>query len=352
MRTVNRSWKAIAIVLIGLMAGFLYPLFSKEFGDPYAVANGLIIGFVGSLFIVIVELYLAKPPNRKIGFLMRWFRKTAMYTIFLSLLILMVLTVSRSIKLGMRFFDYLRSDQFTELIFEEDLHIIVLYSLILSAAIIFVNQLSRKMGQGVLWNFITGHYYDARSEHRIFMFLDMKDSTGWAEKLGDEKFSNLLNDFFYDITPSIINTGGIIYRYVGDEVVVSWHTSQGIKNANCIRASFLARMAIKRRREYYLREYGFVPQFRTGYHCGTVVVGEIGEVKSQIAFSGEVLYLGSVIESECKAQGVDNLVSQDLIQKISLPGIYQTHAVSSIPDKRGQDISLFTVSEVNFTSPY
>ncbi|MDH3244565.1 MAG: adenylate/guanylate cyclase domain-containing protein [Saprospiraceae bacterium] len=352
MRAVNRTWKAVAIVLIGLIAGFLYPLLSKEFGNPYAIVNGLVIGLLGSLYIVIIELYLVNPHNRRIGFLTRWFRKTATYTVFLSFLILFVLTASRSIELGMNYSDYLQSDHFAKLIFQEDIHIIFLYTLFLSAAIIFVNQLSRKMGQGVLWNFITGHYHRPRNEHRIFMFLDLKDSTRWAERLGDEKFSNLLNDFFYDITPAIIATEGIIYRYVGDEVVVSWHTAQGIRNANCIRASFLANLAIKRRREYYLGEYGFAPEFRTGLHCGTVVVGEVGEVKSQIAFVGDVLYLGSAIESDCKAQGVDNLISQDLIQQISLPGTYQTHPVSSIPDNRGQDIKLYTVSEVIFTSPY
>lgn len=38
-----------------------------------------------------------------------------------------------------------------------------------------------------MWNMITGRYHRPRKERRIYMFLDIKDSTALAERLGDEK---------------------------------------------------------------------------------------------------------------------------------------------------------------------
>jgi len=59
------------------------------------------------------------------------------------------------------------------------------------------------------------------------MFIDLNDSTTIAEKIGDIEYNKFLNNFFYDITDSIIENYGRIYRYVGDEVVVSWKLKKG-----------------------------------------------------------------------------------------------------------------------------
>jgi len=54
------------------------------------------------------------------------------------------------------------------------------------------------------------------------MFVDLLSSTTIAEALGNEKYHNLLHDFYADITNPIIYNKGKIYQYVGDEVIVSW----------------------------------------------------------------------------------------------------------------------------------
>jgi hypothetical protein len=35
----------------------------------------------------------------------------------------------------------------------------------------FLNEVSRKLGPGVLWNWVRGRYHDPREEERVFMFL-------------------------------------------------------------------------------------------------------------------------------------------------------------------------------------
>jgi len=80
---------------------------------------------------------------------------------------------------------------------------------------LFLLQVNDKFGPGILLKFIRGRYHHAKEEERIFMFLDMRSSTTIAEKIGNEKYFNLLNDMFSDITTTIINNNGEIYQYVG-----------------------------------------------------------------------------------------------------------------------------------------
>ena len=79
---------------------------------------------------------------------------------------------------------------------------------------LFILQFSDKFGQGILLNFVMGN--------RIFLFMDLKDSTSIAEKLGHVKYSRLLQDCYYELTEVVTKHSAQICQYVGDEVVLSW----------------------------------------------------------------------------------------------------------------------------------
>lgn len=341
---------AAVIIAFGITGGFLYPVLDKEFGDPFAFIRGITIGLLGSAFIAAFELYFSNPLNKKLGFINKLVSKSISYTLFFIFLIMVVFALTGSIEYDTSFLGYIQSDKFKQVLIEEDVHIIILYALVLSSAILFTLQLSSKMGQGVLWNFITGKYHNPKEEERIFMFMDLNHSTTIAEKLGDVGFSNFLNDIFFDLTRSILNTYGEIYRYVGDEVVITWKMKNGLDNANCIRTFFLSKNALKRQREKYMTKYGFFPTFSAGYHCGKVIVGEIGDIKSQITFLGDVLYTTANIEKKCRVLGKDNLVSEDLIKRISLPDIYKMKPTGTLEDESSKKIDLYTVSEIEIAA--
>ncbi|MGD2124111.1 MAG: hypothetical protein PVJ76_20340, partial [Gemmatimonadota bacterium] len=48
----------------------------------------------------------------------------------------------------------------------------------------FLLEVRRKVGPGNLWPLFTGRYHRPREEARVFLFLDLKDSTTIAERLG------------------------------------------------------------------------------------------------------------------------------------------------------------------------
>jgi adenylate cyclase len=160
----------------------------------------------------------------------------------------------------------------------------------------FMLQVNDKFGPGILWKFITGKYYHPREEERIFMFLDLRSSTTIAEKMSSKKFFGLMKEIYNDITEPILNCQGEIYQYIGDEVVVTWLVEKGLEDNNCLQCFFRIGEALEERREHYNQKYDLLPSFKAGLHIGEATVGEIGVIKKDIVFSGDVLNTTSRIQ--------------------------------------------------------
>ena len=169
-----------------------------------------------------------------------------------------------------------------------------------------------KYGPGNLRSFFMGRYFRPQREEHIFMFLDLRSSTYIAQVLGEQQYFNFIKDVIRDATPVILRHKGRIYQYVGDEITVSWWMNQGLNKLNCIRCPMEIRKIFNHRSSYYTAQYGVVPDFKAGLHCGPVMVGEIGVVKRDIAFSGEVVGTAARIQNRCNHLEVNLLISQDL----------------------------------------
>ena len=191
-------------------------------------------------------------------------------------------------------------------------------------------QVRDNIGYGVLPNFILGRYFTPKEEIRIFMFLDIKSSTTIAEKLGHIKYHNLLNNFFDDINDSIIFSKGEIYQYIGDEISVSWTMKNGIENANCIQCFFNIVDKIKKESANYLDKFGIAPEFKTGFHCGEVTIGEVGVDKREIVFTGDVLNTAARIQQLCNTYNVRLLVSKKLLDLLPIENRYIPKAIGEI----------------------
>jgi len=210
----------------------------------------------------------------------------------------------------------------------------------------FMLQVSDKFGPGILWKFITGKYYHARQEERIFMFLDLKSSTTIAEKMNSEKFFTLLKDIFNDITEPILNSQGEIYQYVGDEVVVSWPSAKGLSANNCLFCFFRIQQTLEERNEYYTAQYNLLPSFKAGLHIGEATVGEIGVVKKDIVYLGDVLNTTSRIQGQCNSYDVSILLSYALLERMQLNGEYKQRALGEIALKgKDEKVLLYTIAE-------
>jgi adenylate cyclase len=205
-------------------------------------------------------------------------------------------------------------------------------------------EVNDKYGPGVFRDFLLGRYHRPKVEQRFFLFLDLRGSTTIAERLGHIEYFDFLGRFIADATDPILAREGQIHEYVGDEIVVSWKAEDGAHDANCVACFFAIRDAFAARADAYRHRFGLVPDFKASVHFGPVTVGEIGVVKKEIVFSGDVLNTTARIQERCNVLGVDLLVSGDALDHLD-------REVSAVPveeiELRGKavPVTLFTVDE-------
>lgn len=192
----------------------------------------------------------------------------------------------------------------------------------LTAAAFLVNlgvQVRRALGPGLLLDLALGRYRGPVHEERLFLFLDLDGSTGLARRLGPLAFTDLKNDVFYDVAEPVLATAGRVVQYVGDEVVVTWPMARGLRNAAPLRCFFLVEDRLAARAGHYRRRYGVVPTVKGACHGGLVVTAEVGDVKREIAHSGDVVNTTARIEGLCRPLGARLLVSDGVVARLSLP---------------------------------
>src|SRR6476619_4459782 len=61
--------------------------------------------------------------------------------------------------------------------------------------------------------------------------------------------------------------------------------------------------------EKYIKKFGVKPEFKAGLHFGKVVSAQIGDLKREIVYNGDVLNTTSRIQNECNKYHRNCLVS-------------------------------------------
>jgi len=201
----------------------------------------------------------------------------------------------------------------------------------LAVTVEFVLQMNRLIGHNVLRYFIAGTYHRPKEEDRIFMFLDLRGSTAMAEQMGGKAYYSLLNKFVNALTEPVLETRGEIHEYVGDEVVITWKWEKGLRDGNCLRCFFLIEDVLAEMAPEFERLFARQPRFRAGIHGGTVVAGELGDIKRDIVFVGDIMNTAARIEEFAKKDGRSFVASDAVIDAINLPAAL---AVDYVGDHR------------------
>lgn len=218
----------------------------------------------------------------------------------------------------------------------------VLYWMLLFVLTQLIIEVNEKYSPGVFMDILLGKYLEPKIEKRIVMFLDLKDSTPIAEKLGHQQYFKFIREFIYQISNALIEHDGSIYQYVGDEVVVSWLLEKR-NTKRCMDALIEARKNLHKRGEHFRRRYGVTPEFRVGIHAGDVTVGEIGVIKKDIAMSGDTMNTTARIRSACSELNQKFIVSKDFLDNAALKE-WQTESLGLIELKgKNQGIELFSL---------
>lgn len=285
---------------------------SDGISDPWPVAIGAYNGFLISLVIAGFELYSRRAAARhwlnRAPFLINVILRSLIYLAVFTLVIQSSFLVMDVELEGWRW----QGANFS---------IAVGASFGASIAIHAIVRTGQMLGSGVFVKFLTGYYYRPREEERIFLFIDLADSTAIAERIGHLAFHRLLNDFILDATEPILASQGEIHNYVGDEIIVTWKPERGLKQGRCVHCVNDIRLVLQERGDAYRNAYGVAPKFRAALHMGIVVAGEMGLAKQAIVYLGNTVNTTARIEAACKELDADILISADVADRLAgVPG--------------------------------
>ncbi|WP_378174847.1 adenylate/guanylate cyclase domain-containing protein [Aquimarina sp. SS2-1] len=224
---------------------------------------------------------------------------------------------------------------------------VILYILLASIGFSFIKIANENFGKGVFLKMLLGKYKSPQEEKRIFMFLDLKDSTSIAEKLGHFRYSQLIQDCFYDLNKVVPKHHAEIYQYVGDEVVLSWPYKKGLADNNCVNLFFAFQQRKQSKSQYYLDKYGMIPEFKAGLHGGKLIVTEVGIVKKEIAYHGDVINTSARIQGQCNHYQVPLLISDKLIRDLKISANLTCQFLGSVLLKgKQEEVDIHTIVRV------
>ncbi len=295
-------------------------------------------GLLGGSFIVFYQREKLKGKTYGQKLLLH----SAIYILYVCVCILIVGSIaSLSAPSGTGFAEKFKSAVFNLRV----LRLLVTWYIIVILTIFFLD-VSEKYGRGVLKRLLLGKYHHPLQEERVFLFLDLKSSTSIAEQIGDIAYFRMLKVFFQLATEAILNTRGEIYQYVGDEIIISWKTEEGYSRVNCLHCFSDIRRAIRANENRFREQFGVVPDFKAAIHAGRVTTGEIGVIKKEIVYSGDILNTTARIMSLCNQYGASLLVSEIIYRRLDGAKGYRFTWIDS-PALRGkeQSTALYRVEE-------
>jgi len=222
---------------------------------------------------------------------------------------------------------------------------LVFYLLVSSIILDFVMQMNQKFGPGMLLKFLNGTYYHPKEESRIFMFLDLHDSTPIAESLGHIRFSYFLQDCFKDLSEIVLKYEADIYQFVGDEAVLTWLDETGIRNANCLKIYYEFEKILARKKTIYYEKYGICPVFKASINMGKVTAAEVGVIKSEIAFHGDVLNTASRVQKLCGVYNKNLLLTEPVVEALSVHACVKANLIDLVSLKgKNKQLNIYSAT--------
>jgi adenylate cyclase len=156
----------------------------------------------------------------------------------------------------------------------------------------------------------------------VVMMVDMRDSTRLAETRLPFDAVFVVDCFITVAGAAVQASGGRVSHFLGDGLMATFGIECGARDA--CRQALAALVAIGRNVEalnhVLIAETGEGIRFGIGMHCGSAVVGEIGQGEARVFTTlGDVANVAARLEGLCKGLGCEAVISHDVCVTADVP---------------------------------
>ena len=134
------------------------------------------------------------------------------------------------------------------------------------------------------------------------LFCDLRNFTRLSSNNASFDIAYMLNRFYTELGDPILMNNGIIYQYVGDEIIGVFGTAGGTRAKNsmdAIRAAMGMRYAIERLNKIELKDFEVKLDIGIGINYGLAYVGHLGHpTHRQFSVVGDPVNVASRIQNE------------------------------------------------------
>jgi adenylate cyclase len=310
------EWRIVgALAGVGAAGGFVAGWSSSsDPTDPLDLWLSGAQGVVTALAVSVPLLWLEVAGGRTT--VVRRLRRLPAWAFFLAKLGLYLAIIVTAIHAARALFDFVNPQPFGfDRSFFESGVIAAAWSLGANAVV----EVGRLIGFSELRRLLSGRYLQPREERRVFLIVDLKESSAAARRLGDLRYLRLLDAFFDDVADVALDHGAEIHKYVGDEAILTWLEASALDGARCALCPLALAQRVREASAEYRRSFGFVPSFRAVLHSGLIVAGEIGGLKRELAFVGDTLNTAARLLDVSRESGEDVVLSSALAARLHLP---------------------------------
>ena len=163
---------------------------------------------------------------------------------------------------------------------------------------------------------------EGKAEERpiAILFCDLRNFTPMSSKNMNFDLAYMLNRFYTAMGEPILMNNGIIYQYVGDEIIGVFGTTGGTREKNCtdaIRAALGMLYALEHLNKVELKDLDMELRSGIGINFGRAYVGHLGHpTHRQFSVIGDPVNVASRIQGKTKETGTRILISESVFRGI------------------------------------
>ncbi len=194
----------------------------------------------------------------------------------------------------------------------------------------------------------------APSEERTLavLFCDIREFTPFVDAHLAYDVVHILNRFFTAVGDAILVNNGVIYQYVGDQIIGLFGVGGDPPEKSCldsIRAGLGMLAALDELNAQLSDEFGTTLAIGIGAHVGPLIVGMMGHPHHrQFTVIGDAMNVASRIEAANKTLGTRFLVSEVLFDRIPDAPVEVRRAQAVLKGKHG---AVQLVEAIGFAAP-